>query len=314
MKVFHGIENYSSKNKCFLTIGTFDGVHVGHQEIIRKLVYEAHCNNSIAIVLTFFPHPRSVIQKDENVKLIDTMDEKKHLLKKLNVDALIIEPFTIDFSNLSAINFARDILVKKINISKLFIGYDHRFGKNRTASVSELISYGDTYGFEVCVIPAQNINSVSVSSTKIRKGLSEGKISLVNNYLGRKYMLEGKVIHDQGLGKKIGFPTANLEIISKNKAIPRMGVYFVSMLWKNKCVFGMLNIGNRPTVKSKKESIEVHFFDFNQNLYNLKIKLNFINKIREEKNFKSIESLKKQLIKDREFCLKQKHHLNIIKE
>jgi len=302
MKVYKCIEDYNNLKRSFLTIGTFDGVHIGHQAIINKLVSDAHSKNAHAVVLTFFPHPRSVIQNETRLSLIDSMKEKENLLRKLGVDILIIHPFTIEFSNLSAQKFTRDILVNKLNVSKLFIGYDHRFGKNRTASVSDLILYSQTYGFDVVVIPAQDIDAISVSSTKIRKALSNGDLKLVSEYLGRNYQLEGVVVHDQGLGSKIGFPTANIEIASKHKALPKSGVYWVSMVWKNQKYFGMLNFGIRPSVSSKKQTIEIHFFNFNENIYDETINISFHIKIRDEKKFDSLESLRTQLKIDKKFC------------
>lgn len=302
MKVYKSIENYKSLKESFLTIGTFDGVHVGHQAIIKRLVNNAHSENAQAVVLTFFPHPRSVIQNEKSLSLIDSMKEKENLLELLGVDILIIHPFTLEFSNLNAKKFTRDILVNSLNVSKLFIGYDHRFGKNRTASVSDLISFGQTYGFDVEVIPAQDIDAISVSSTKIRKALSEGDIKRVSEYLGRDYILEGVVVHDQGLGSKIGFPTANIKVIPKYKILPKTGVYWVSMIWLSQKYFGMLNFGVRPSLSVMKETIEVHFFNFNQNIYDEAIKISFHAKIRDEKKFNSLESLKSQLKLDRKFC------------
>ena len=302
MKVYNNIKDYRSLKESFLTIGTFDGVHIGHQAIIKKLVKSAHSSNSNAVVLTFFPHPRSVIQDKKSLSLIDSMKEKEKLLQQLNVDVLIIHPFTVDFSNLSAKKFTQDILVNTLKVSKLFIGYDHRFGKNRTASVSDLISYGKTFGFNVEVIPAQDIDAISVSSTKIRNAISSGDIKTVSEYLGRNFVLEGVVIHDQGLGSKLGFPTANIEVTAEYKILPKKGVYWVSMKWMGEKYFGMLNYGIRPTVSSKKTTIEVHFFNFNKNIYNETIKISFHTKIRDEKKFNSLESLKSQLLLDKKLC------------
>ena len=302
MKVYKSIDDYQSIKKSFLTIGTFDGVHIGHQAIIKKLVNSSHSKNAHAVVLTFFPHPRSVVKNEKNVPLIDSLKEKEKMLRQLGVDVLIIHPFNLEFSNLSAEKFTRDILVNSLNVSRIFIGYDHRFGKNRTASVSELISYGKTYSFDVEVIPAQDIDAISVSSTKIRHALSEGNIEIVSKYLGRDYALEGIVEHDQGLGSKIGFPTANIQVTPKYKILPKNGVYWVSMVWRGLKYFGMLNFGVRPSLSVKKKTIEVHFFNFDENIYNQAIKINFHSKIRDEKKFESIESLITQLKIDKEFC------------
>jgi riboflavin kinase/FMN adenylyltransferase len=302
MKVYNSIDDYQSIKKSFLTIGTFDGVHIGHQAIIKKLVNSSHSKNAHAVVLTFFPHPRSVVKNEINVSLIDSLKEKEEMLRQLGVDVLIIHPFDLEFSNLSAKKFTRDILVNSLNVSRLFIGYDHRFGKNRTASVSDLISYGKSYSFDVKVIPAQDIDAISVSSTKIRYALSEGNIKVVSKYLGRDYALEGVVEHDQGLGSKIGFPTANIKVIPKYKILPKTGVYWVSMVWRGLKYFGMLNFGVRPSLSIKKKTIEVHFFDFDQNIYDQIIKISFHAKIRDEKKFDSLESLKSQLKLDKKFC------------
>ena len=302
MKVLKSIDDYSSHKESFLTIGTFDGLHIGHKAILKKLITKAKSKNANSVVLTFFPHPRTVLQNDKSIYLIDTLKEKEDLLNNLGIDVLIIQPFTLEFSKLSAQKFTRDVLVKKLNVSKLFIGYDHRFGKNRTASVPELISFGDTYGFSVEVIPAQDIDTISVSSTKIRKALLDGDISLANEFLGRSYQVQGVVFHDQGLGSKIGFPTANIKINEKYKVLPKPGVYWVSMFWNKKKYYGMLNFGNRPSVSGKKRTMEIHFFNFDYNLYDKIIKVSFLSKIREEKKFDSIESLKVQLEVDKEFC------------
>ena len=217
MKVFSSINDYNYEGKSYLTIGTFDGVHLGHQEIIKNLVSEAHSQNNLAIVLTFFPHPRNVINRSRSVKLIDSISEKEKKLKFLGVDVLIIHPFNRKFSDLSANQYVKSVLIEKLKISKIFVGYDHRFGKNRSATVSDLIKYGIKYNFKVTVIEAKEIDEISVSSTKIRNALSEGNINLVNKFLGHDYQIEGEVIHDQGLGSKIGFPTANIKLNTKKE-------------------------------------------------------------------------------------------------
>ncbi|MBU79110.1 MAG: riboflavin biosynthesis protein RibF [Flavobacteriales bacterium] len=303
MKVFSSINDYNYEGKSYLTIGTFDGVHLGHQEIIKNLVSEAHTQNNLAIVLTFFPHPRNVINRSRSVKLIDSISEKEKKLKFLGVDVLIIHPFNRKFSDLSANQYVKSVLIEKLKISKIFVGYDHRFGKNRSATVSDLIKYGIKYNFKVTVIEAKEIDEISVSSTKIRNALSEGNINLVNKFLGHDYQIEGEVIHDQGLGSKIGFPTANIELNSKNKALPMNGVYWVYTIFKDKLFFGMLNYGERPTLEIKKLTIEVHFFNLNKNLYNKDLKIYFKEKIRDEKKFDSLNSLKNQLQIDKKTCL-----------
>ena len=302
MKVVQDIQNYSSDTKSILTIGTFDGVHVGHQKIIKALVKEAHNKKLLANVLTFFPHPRMVLQKDAQIKLIDTLAEKEDFLRKLGVDTLIIHPFSKEFSRLSALEFTRDILVNQLKISELFIGYDHRFGKNREATVADLTSFGKTYDFKVNIIPAQDVSAITVSSTKIRTAISDGDFIKVVDFLGRFFKLSGTVTKGQSLGRTISFPTANLLIDSQHKIIPPKGVYLVSIFHHENQYYGMMNIGTRPTLNGDKQTIEVHIFEFDKNIYDSTLTIHFIEKIRDEQKFESLDALKKQLIKDKEIC------------
>ena len=302
MKVVQDIQNYSSDTKSILTIGTFDGVHVGHQKIIKALVNEAHNKKLLANVLTFFPHPRMVLQKDAQIKLIDTLAEKETFLKELGVDTLIIHPFSKEFSRLSALEFTRDILVNQLKISELFIGYDHRFGKNREATVADLTSFGKTYDFRVNIIPAQDVSAITVSSTKIRTAILDGDFIKVVDFLGRFFQLSGTVTKGQSLGRTINFPTANLLIDSQHKIIPPKGVYLVSIFHHQNQYYGMMNIGTRPTLNGDKQTIEVHIFEFNKNIYGRSLTIHFIEKIRDEQKFESLDALKKQLIKDKEIC------------
>ena len=302
MKVVQDIQNYSSDTKSILTIGTFDGVHVGHQKIIKALVKEAHNKKLLANVLTFFPHPRMVLQKDAQIKLIDTLAEKEDFLRKLGVDTLIIHPFSKEFSRLSALEFTRDILVNQLKIAELFIGYDHRFGKNREATVADLTSFGKTYDFKVNIIPAQDVSAITVSSTKIRTAISDGDFIKVVDFLGRFFKLSGTVTKGQSLGRTINFPTANLLIDSQHKIIPPKGVYLVSIFHHENQYYGMMNIGTRPTLNGDKQTIEVHIFEFDKNIYDSTLTIHFIEKIRDEQRFESLDALKKQLIKDKEIC------------
>jgi len=302
MEVVQDIQNYKSDTKSILTIGTFDGVHVGHQKIIKALVKEAHNKKLLANVLTFFPHPRMVLQKDAQIKLIDTLTEKETFLRELGVDTLIIHPFSKEFSRLSALEFTRDILVNQLKISELFIGYDHRFGKNREATVADLTSFGKTYGFKVNIIPAQDVSAITVSSTKIRTAILDGDFIKVVDFLGRFFQLSGTVTKGQSLGRTINFPTANLLIDSQHKIIPPKGVYLVSIFHHQNQYYGMMNIGTRPTLNGDKQTIEVHIFEFNKNIYSNSLTIHFIEKIRDEQKFESFDALKKQLIKDKEIC------------
>ncbi|MFT7330002.1 MAG: riboflavin kinase/FMN adenylyltransferase [Roseivirga sp.] len=298
MKVTHDYSQFSSTKKTIVTIGTFDGVHIGHQKIISQLLNASKNKNETSVLLTFFPHPRMVLQKDSNIKLINTIDEKINLLEKIGLEELIIHPFNREFSRLTALEFVRDILVHKLNISKLIIGYDHHFGKNREGNFEQLLEYGGMFDFEVEEIPAQNINDISVSSSKIRNALIDGDIERANKYLDYNFMLSGKVVAGNNLGSKINFPTANIHIEQDYKLIPKNGVYIVKSIILSVAYFGMLNIGNRPTIDGKQQTIEVHFFNFDKNIYEENIQIELLKFIRDEEKFESIEALKNQLIED----------------
>ena len=302
MKVISTIENYQATEGCSLTIGTFDGVHIGHSEIIDRLVKSAREKNHLAVVLTFFPHPRMVLQKDTSIRLIDTLKEKQQLLSDLGVDVVVIHPFSKEFSRQTADEFTRDILVKAFNIEHLIIGYDHRFGRNREATVDDLINAGETYGFTVEKIEAQEIASVNVSSTKIRTALEKGKMKIATDYLNRPFRLCGKVIEGEKIGRTIGFPTANLQIEEEYKLMPCDGVYFIQSQLENTLVYGMMNVGFRPTLEGEKRSFEVHFFDFKQDLYGALLHIDLLELIRKEKKFDSLEMLKAQLEEDQAKC------------
>ena len=297
MKVIENYKNFNPSKKTIVTIGTFDGVHVGHQKIVEQLVAASKTDNSV--LLTFFPHPRMVLQKDNSIKLINTIAERIEILERTGLDYLIVHPFDKDFSRLSALDFVRDVLVGQLNMSQLVIGYDHRFGKNREGNFEQLEEYGHMYDFLVHEIPAQDINAISVSSTKIRKALQEGDIKKATKYLGHSFSISGTVVSGKRLGNTIGFPTANLEIEESYKLIPKKGVYLVRSeidgVWLN----GMMNIGLRPTVQGKFETIETHFFNFDGDLYGKKIQIELLDFLREEQKFDSVEGLKNQLSIDK---------------
>ncbi len=302
MKVVNDIKNYRSDKKSILTIGTFDGIHIGHQKILKSLVAQAKKENLLANVLTFFPHPRMVLQKESQIKLIDTLKEREDFLRKLGVDNLIIHPFSADFSKLTALEFIQNILVKQLKIDSLYIGYDHRFGRNREATVEDLKSYGQQYDFKVNIISAQQIATIAVSSTKIREAIALGDFVKVHHFLGRPFQLRGTVTKGEGIGRKLAFPTANLNVNIPYKIIPLQGVYLVSILLEKGVFYGMMNIGTRPTLSGKNESIEIHIFDFNEDLYGKMITVCLYEKIRDERKFDSLEALKTQLIKDKKKC------------
>ena len=294
----HNISEFQKGEKTFVTIGTFDGVHFGHQRILEKLVSDAKNAGKKSILLTFFPHPRMVLQKDSSLELINTIEERKNLLAKTGLDYLIIHPFSKEFSRLTALAFVRDILVNQFNVSKLCIGYDHHFGKNREGNITQLQEYSKLYDFDIEEIPAQDIDDVSVSSTKIRKALAEGNVKTANTYLGYSFMLNGNVVNGKQLGGKIGFPTANIDVEEAYKLIPKTGVYVVRSTIKDEIIYGMMNIGKRPTVDGKHQTIEVHFFDFNQDLYEQSLTVELLYFLRDEHKFDSVEHLISQLQKD----------------
>lgn len=303
MKTFQSIYDFHPKNKSVLTLGTFDGVHFGHKKIIEKLIQNSSLCACESLVLTFFPHPRMVLQDNDEIKLLNTIEERIELLRMSGLNNLIIHPFDQAFSRLTAEEFVSNILVNQFNIKKIIIGYDHRFGRNRTADINDLIEFGEKYDFEVEQISAQEIDEVSVSSTKIRNALTEGHIKLANDYLGYPYLLTGIIIKGKGLGRTLGFPTANLQIQEPYKLIPKNGVYIIQSLIENKMVFGMMNIGFNPTVNGESKSIEIHFFDFKSDLYSKKVQIQLLDRIRDEVKFENIDRLKEQLLKDKFFAL-----------
>ncbi|MDB4025551.1 bifunctional riboflavin kinase/FAD synthetase [Flavobacteriaceae bacterium] len=300
MKIIRSITAFNSSEKTIVTIGTFDGIHIGHQKILKDLIKTAKKEGKKSVLLTFFPHPRMVLQKDNKILLLNTIEEKSGLLEKMGLDYLIIHPFSKEFSRLTALDFVRDILVNKLNTSRLIIGYDHHFGKNREGNIHQLKEYSLLYDFKVEEIPAQDIDDVSVSSTKIRTALKEGNLKTANNYLGYHYMLNGTVVSGKKLGGTIGFPTANLEIKEPYKLIPKTGVYIIKTHINTVLYTGIMNIGFNPTVLGKHQTVEAHLFDFNEDLYGKEIMIEFIYFLREEHKFKSIEELVVQLNIDKE--------------
>ena len=304
MRIFDNLKSYSSEKESILTIGTFDGVHIGHNKILKRLIQDSKKNNLSSLVMTFFPHPRMILNKSHEIKMIDTIDEKINLLEKTGLDNLIIHPFDNNFSKIRAKEFVEEILVKKLKIKEIIIGYDHKFGKDREASVEDLKKFGQDYMFNVKEIPAEEIDSIAISSTKIRDAILNGEIEKCNKFLGRNFILTGKVVYGEGLGKKIDFPTANIEIKETYKIIPKNGVYLVKTKINSNTYFGMMNIGIRPTVGGRNKSLEIHFFNFKDNIYGKNVSIEIIKKIRDEEKFSSIDQLKIQLKKDEQFCLK----------
>lgn len=295
LKIFHSINDFSSPKKTILTLGTFDGVHIGHTKILDKVITSTENSKYESLVLTFFPHPRMVLQEKSDIKLLNTITEKIDLLQEMGIHNLVIHPFDETFSRLTAEEFVKTVLVDQFNIQKIIIGYDHRFGRNRTANIDDLVNFGLKYGFEVEQISVQEIDAISVSSTKIRKALLEGEMTLANSYLGYEYFLTGTVFRGKQLGRTIGFPTANIRIDENYKLVPKNGAYIVKSTINNSVVHGIMNIGFNPTVEGESLSLEIHFLDFNDDLYDKKIAITLLKYLRPEQKFKSLEDLTTQL-------------------
>jgi riboflavin kinase/FMN adenylyltransferase len=299
LKVIHDIEEFNPQGDVYLTQGTFDGVHIGHKKILSKLVAEAKEKKAVSVLLTFFPHPRLVLfPEDNDLKMLNTLDEKTALVEELGLDYLIVLPFTKELSRTKADLFTRDVLINKLKMNKLIIGYDHRFGKNREGSLEQMKEFADLYDFVVEEIPAQDIDDSIVSSTKIRKAILGGEIDLGNKLLGYKYYLSGKVVEGKKEGKKMGFPTANISVENQYKLIPSNGVYAVNVTLGGNKYGGMLNIGYNPTFINKGHSIEVHIFEFDKEVYGEAITVEFLTKIRDEQKFNHPDQLKLQLEQD----------------
>jgi len=305
MQILSNLFEIKLYKSTIATIGTFDGIHIGHQKILNSLARFAKENSLKSVVITFDPHPRKVINKKNSIELINTIEEKKEKIKTLGIDYLIVQKFDEKFSETEANKFV-EILKNNINIEKLIVGYDHRFGKNRNADINDLKKYGKELNFEVIEIDALEIEEVNISSTKIRSAIKDGNIRLTNSYLGYNFFLSGKVVKGHSRGKELGFPTANLKI-DEDKIIPKNGVYLVKSKIDHQDIYGMMNIGYNPTFNNKSKKIETHFFNLNKNLYGKIIKIELLEYIREEKRFETIDDLIQRLKLDREKCLKLIH-------
>lgn len=302
MNTAQSASTYKSSRPSVVTIGTFDGVHLGHNAILKRLVETAKNENLDSVVLTFFPHPRMVLQQDMELKLINTIEERTALLEKTGLDNLVIHPFTHAFSRLTALEYVRDILVNSLKAKKIIIGYDHRFGRNRTANIDNLKEFGKTFGFEVEEISAKELDDVAISSTKIRKALDSGDVETANNYLGYNFMISGEIIHGKKIGRTIGYPTANLYLKEQYKLVPRNGVYVVKAKLDGIVYYGITSIGTNPTVGGTEKTIETYFLDYTGELYGKKITLEFLKYIRGERTFDSLEALRQEIISDETFA------------
>ncbi|MFT6054463.1 MAG: riboflavin kinase/FMN adenylyltransferase [Roseivirga sp.] len=299
MKIHLGIKDISELSNSVVTSGTFDGVHIGHQKILARLRQAANEINGETVVITYWPHPRMVLKPwDTSLKLLSTFPEKATLLEQYGVDHLVKVPFTPEFAQMSSEEYIKVILNERVHTKKLIIGYDHRFGKNREGCLETLQDFAPKYNYEVEEIPRQDIDAIGVSSTKIRKALETGDVKTANEYLGRPYAVTGMVVHGKKLGRTIGYPTANIHVKENFKLIPADGIYAVKVCNKYRKRDGMLNIGNRPTIGGSDKTIEVHIFDFSDDIYDSEISVEFIDLIRKEEKFESVDLLKAQLQKD----------------
>jgi len=314
MKIYRNIEDFIPLDNAVVTIGTFDGVHIGHQKILSSLKEYAQRINGETVLLTFFPHPRMILHPDDDsLRLINTIEEKADRLADCGVDHLIVTPFTRDFSNQSAEEYIREILVSKIGTKRIVIGYDHHFGKDRKGTLADLLKYAEQYNYSVQEIPEQDVNDVAVSSTKIREALILGEIATANKYLGYPFPITGKVVKGQQLGRTIGYPTANIEVPESYKLIPAYGIYAVEAQviqqnelytgdyippFKGPLIKGMGYIGTRPTIRGVNRSIEINFFDLQEDLYGKTLRISFLHFVRHDQKFGSIEELTAQLAVD----------------
>jgi len=303
LKVYERIESFKKLRHAVVTPGTFDGVHLGHRTILSRLKELAEKNGGETVVLTFHPHPRIVLHGDDhNLRLLTTLEEKTALLREAGIDHFIIHPFSVEFSRTSVVHYVRDMLVGQIGMKQLVIGYDHHFGRNREGNLEHLQELAPLYEFDIEEIPAQEIDAVNVSSTKIRKALNKGDVELAHQYLGYPYRLTGVVKPGQQLGRTLGFPTANLEIQHPLKMIPANGVYAVHVELESGRYRGMLNIGHRPTVNDNPnhQTLEVHLLDFEGELYHRPLTIEFMARMRDERRFGNTDDLRVQLEADRE--------------
>jgi riboflavin kinase/FMN adenylyltransferase len=300
MKIFYGIDHLPQFSNAVLTVGTFDGVHEGHQSILKQVVAETIAIKGSSIVITFDPHPRKLIFPNDPIKLLSSLDERLSLLSNSGIDVVIVVPFTKEFSLLSAQQYIEQFLVKLFHPRLIVIGYDHHFGNDRKGNIELLKAFSSLYHYEVKEIPAKLISAAAISSTQIRKSLLDGSIEWANNMLGLPYQITGKVVKGAQRGKEIGFPTANIELLDQNKLLPKTGVYAVKITVDQKVLNGMLNIGFNPTFSNDNlQKIEVHIFDFNADIYDSIITISFFARIRAEQKFESVQKLVEQLRKDK---------------
>lgn len=302
MQTYASASDFEGQTQTVVTIGTFDGVHAGHRVLLKRLTDGAKAMGCESVIFTMFPHPRMVLQPDVDIKLIQTIKERQQLLESVGIDHLVIEPFTKSFSRMSAEDFVQQILVNQLQAKKVIIGYDHRFGRNRRADVKDLRRFGQEFGFEVEEVSAQEVDEITVSSTKIRKALLDGDLDTANTYLVDPFTLTGTITKGRGLGRTLGYPTANLEVEENYKLIPKNGVYIVKSEIDNISVYGLMNIGTNPTVGGETTSIETYFMDFDGDLYGRKLQIELLSRIRDEQRFGSTAELTAAIAEDQKIA------------
>lgn len=306
MRVFNSIEELPEFSGTVFTQGTFDGVHLGHRQILNTLRDEAHRTGSESILLTFWPHPRLLLYPDDNqLKLLQTLEEKLEVLADCGVDNVAVLPFTRHFSNMLPEDYIKELLVNKLCIRTAIVGYDHRFGRNREGDIQLLRTYAPIYHYNVTEIAAEDVDHITISSTKIRHALLSGDVETANAYLGRPYNFKGTVVHGKKLGRELGYPTANIEIAERFKLIPANGVYAVSCAFEGKVYNGMMNIGVNPSIAGKGFSIEVHLFEFEGDLYGKQLDVKVLARLRNEKKFSDLKELAQFLHNDKLHALKK---------
>jgi riboflavin kinase/FMN adenylyltransferase len=335
MQIYHHINDFKRLKNAVVTIGTFDGVHLGHQQIIKELVEKSKKNGGESVILTFFPHPRMILNPENHeLKMINTMAEKANIMHHLGVDHLIITPFTRDFSNLSPEAYIKEVLIEQIGMKQMVIGYDHRFGKDRSGGLAQLKQFSELYEYNVTEIPEEDVRDLAVSSTRIRNALNIGDVDVANDLMGHPFTLSGKVIRGDQIGRTLGYPTANLFIEESYKLIPSDGIYAVTIeilesrnknqeLYnpyqptsnknlenKSQIYKGMAYIGHRPTINGMSQNIEVNIFDFEGDIYHQNLTLNFLHFIRHDIKFEGLEKLATQLGKDKLATLAYFRHRN----
>lgn len=314
MNVFYNIDEIIKDKNTVLTVGTFDGVHLGHRKIINEMIYQSVENNCRNLVITFDPHPQIVLSKKDSIKILTTLEQKLEYLNYLSVQNVLVVNFTKEFSQIDFRRFVEEYLVNRIGVHTIVVGSDHHFGKNREGNPEILTELGKIFDFRVIKVDPLVFEGHKISSTRIRKALAEGKIEFANRMLGKKYEIRGKVVRGNQRGALIGFPTANIEVDNKDKLIPARGVYFVEVDVAEKNYYGMMNIGFRPTFNNSTEIVmEVHIFYFNGEIYNQPITIRFLDKLRDEKKFNSIDELKAQLQQDKQECFKRIDTLSVFR-